>query len=126
MGASPRTERIPSPPAGAKASRPIPEIVEIGRTEDLFAAPRHPYTQGLLDAAPDLDPARRSRVASVRGELPSPLALPPGCHFHPRCRFAFERCSAEHPELTARSPTHCAACHLTEFGCLDQATVLSM
>jgi oligopeptide/dipeptide ABC transporter ATP-binding protein len=102
------------------------EIIEIGRTEDLFTAPRHPYTQGLLDAAPDLDPSRRSRVASVRGELPSPLSLPPGCRFHPRCRFAFDKCSIEHPALTDRGPTHRAACHLTDFGRLDQATALSV
>jgi oligopeptide/dipeptide ABC transporter ATP-binding protein len=102
------------------------EIIEIGRTEDLFTTPRHPYTQGLLDAAPDLDPSRRSRVASVRGELPSPLALPSGCRFHPRCRFAFDRCPVEHPSLTDRSPTHRAACHLAEFGRPDQAAALSV
>ncbi|HWT98029.1 MAG TPA: ABC transporter ATP-binding protein [Terriglobales bacterium] len=92
------------------------EIVEIGKTEELFAAPRHPYTRGLLDAAPDLDPARRSRVASVRGELPSPVALPSGCRFHPRCRFAFDRCEQEHPVLTERGASHLAACHLADFG----------
>ncbi|HVI89785.1 MAG TPA: oligopeptide/dipeptide ABC transporter ATP-binding protein [Dongiaceae bacterium] len=92
------------------------EIVEIGKTEDLFGAPRHPYTRGLLDAAPDLDPARRSRVASVRGELPSPLSLPSGCRFHPRCRFAFDRCSQELPILTQRGKVHFAACHLANFG----------
>ncbi|HVJ41883.1 MAG TPA: oligopeptide/dipeptide ABC transporter ATP-binding protein [Dongiaceae bacterium] len=92
------------------------EIVEIARTEDLFGSPRHPYTRGLLDAAPDLDPARRSRVASVKGELPSPLSLPSGCRFHPRCRFAFDRCSREHPILTQRDAAHLAACHLADFG----------
>ena len=97
------------------------EIIEIGRTEDLFASPRHPYTRGLLDAAPDLDPSRRSRVASVRGELPSPLALPSGCRFHPRCQFAFDRCSVQHPALTDRGPSHRAACHLADFGRPDQA-----
>jgi oligopeptide/dipeptide ABC transporter ATP-binding protein len=99
------------------------EIVEIGKTEELFAAPRHPYTRGLLDAAPDLDPARRSRVASVRGELPSPVALPSGCHFHPRCRFAFDRCTQEHPLLTERGGSHLAACHLVDFGSPHSAPI---
>jgi len=98
------------------------EVVEIAKTEDLFSAPRHPYTRGLLDAAPDLDPARRSRVASVRGELPSPVFLPSGCRFHPRCRFAFDRCPQEHPVLTERGAAHLAACHLTEFGQVQAAT----
>jgi oligopeptide/dipeptide ABC transporter ATP-binding protein len=92
------------------------EVVELAKTEDLFGAPRHPYTRGLLDAAPDLDPTRRSRVASVRGELPSPVFLPSGCRFHPRCRFAFDRCAAAHPGLALRGESHLAACHLADFG----------
>jgi oligopeptide transport system ATP-binding protein len=60
-------------------------IVELDRTERLFSAPSHPYTQALLGAAPELDPTRRRRTAAVCGELPSPVAIPPGCPFHPRC-----------------------------------------
>ncbi len=92
------------------------EIVEIGETEALFSAPRHPYTRALLDAAPDLNPAHRSRVIAARGELPSPLAPPSGCRFHPRCPYAFDRCSVEHPGLAWRGPAHRAACHLPDFG----------
>jgi oligopeptide/dipeptide ABC transporter ATP-binding protein len=90
-------------------------ILEIGPTEALFSAPRQPYTQALLDAAPELDPARRVRRVTARGELPSPINLPPGCPFNTRCPFAFERCFAERPLLTDRGPMHQAACHLSEF-----------
>ena len=104
-------------------------VVEVGDTEDVFAAPRHPYTRALLDAAPDVDPARRTAAAAARGELPSPLAVPPGCPFHTRCPHSFDRCRAERPRLTPRGPVqrgptgagtavgvHRAACHLAEFG----------
>ena len=58
----------------------------------MFSAPRHPYTKALLDAAPELDPERRSTVVAARGELPSPINLPKGCAFNTRCPFAFDRC----------------------------------
>ncbi|HEV7719469.1 MAG TPA: oligopeptide/dipeptide ABC transporter ATP-binding protein [Arsenicitalea sp.] len=92
------------------------KIVEIGPTEALFSAPRHPYTKALLDAAPELDPARRTRVVAARGELPSPINPPAGCLFNTRCPHAFERCFAERPLLIDRGTTHQAACHLHEFG----------
>ena len=92
------------------------KIIEIGRTEDLFAAPRHPYTRALLDAAPELDPDRRTLEAAARGELPSPFDLPAGCLFNTRCPHAVERCFTERPLLTPRGPEHRAACHLTAFG----------
>jgi peptide/nickel transport system ATP-binding protein len=91
------------------------KVVEISRCEKLFAAPCHPYTQALLAAAPELDPARRTRVAAARGELPNSLELPHGCLFNTRCPYAFDRCFAERPELTERDGIeHFAACHLTE------------
>jgi oligopeptide transport system ATP-binding protein len=86
-------------------------IVELERTERLFSAPRHPYTQALLAAAPELDPTRRSRTAAVRGELPSPVAIPPGCPFHPRCPHAFEPCDHLRPELVEHDGG-LVACHL--------------
>ena len=97
-------------------------IVEIARTEDLFQAPRHPYAKALLDAAPDLDPDRRSRTVAARGELPSPLEIPAGCAFSTRCPHAFDRCRTERPDLTMRATEHRAACHLTAFG-TDERTV---
>ncbi|HEY4164685.1 MAG TPA: oligopeptide/dipeptide ABC transporter ATP-binding protein, partial [Dongiaceae bacterium] len=87
-------------------------IVELAETERLFSRPTHPYTAALLKAAPELDPARRSTVEAVRGELPSPIAIPSGCPFHPRCPYVFDRCRAERPVLTEHAPAQWAACHL--------------
>jgi oligopeptide/dipeptide ABC transporter ATP-binding protein len=87
-------------------------IVEHDRADRLFRAPRHPYTQALLGAAPELDPTRRSRAAAVRGELPSPVAIPAGCPFHPRCPHAFETCRSQRPELDRRGGQGRVACHL--------------
>jgi oligopeptide/dipeptide ABC transporter ATP-binding protein len=82
------------------------QIVEEAETEALFRDPRHPYTQALLAAVPSLDPARRSAVVAVRGDVPSPAAPPSGC---PR---AFARCSAEAPPLyaTGAGTSRCFLC----------------
>ena len=88
-------------------------IVELAETEILFTRPSHPYTAALLKAAPELDPTRRSVMDAVRGELPSPLAIPAGCPFHPRCPYVMARCRTEQPLLIERGePGHIAACHL--------------
>jgi oligopeptide/dipeptide ABC transporter ATP-binding protein len=89
-------------------------VVESGATERLFEAPAHPYTQALLAAAPDMDPARRSRGAAARGEVPSPLAPPSGCPFHPRCPHAIDRCRVERPQLLVHTGGNLAACHLAD------------
>jgi oligopeptide/dipeptide ABC transporter ATP-binding protein len=91
-------------------------VIEVSPAGDLFADPRHPYSRALLDAAPELDPGRRTARTAARGELPSPLDLPKGCLFNTRCPFAFGRCFSERPELTARGSDRLAACHLTEAG----------
>ena len=83
-------------------------VVEVADTETIFARPQHPYTQALLAAAPDLDPAKKSTVAAVQGELPSPLKVPTGCAFHTRCPHAFDRCKTEKPKLEAHTPAHLA------------------
>jgi oligopeptide/dipeptide ABC transporter ATP-binding protein len=90
------------------------KVVEVGPTEALFSAPRHPYTQALLAAAPELDPTRRSRRVAAKGELPSPVNLPQGCLFNTRCPFAFDRCYKERPQLAPEASTHQSACHLPE------------
>jgi oligopeptide/dipeptide ABC transporter ATP-binding protein len=97
-------------------------IVEFDRTERLFSEPRHPYTQALLGAAPDLDPTKRSHAAAVRGELPSPVAIPQGCPFHPRCPYAFDACRSERPELHPSRGGGLAACHLVTTQALEQAS----
>jgi oligopeptide transport system ATP-binding protein len=87
-------------------------IVELAPTEELFTRPRHPYTKALLQAAPDLDPNRRTPIDAVTGELPSPLAPPPGCPFHPRCLEAITRCRSELPPLAPLRDGRLAACHV--------------
>jgi oligopeptide/dipeptide ABC transporter ATP-binding protein len=88
-------------------------IVELAAAEALFEAPHHPYTQALLAAVPQPDPARRRR-ALPQGELPSPMNPPTGCHFHPRCPHAVARCRIEAPALRTLADGRDAACHLLE------------
>ena len=85
-------------------------IVELATTAELFARPAHPYTQALLEAIPVPDPRRRTR-AVLRGEVPSPIDPPTGCHFHPRCPMATDRCKVEVPALRDLGNGHTAACH---------------
>ena len=88
-------------------------IVEEAPTDELFSAPNHPYTQALLAEVPRLEPGRRM-FQPVRGEIPSPLKPPPGCHFHPRCPHAMARCRDEAPALRQIAPGRYSACHLNE------------
>jgi peptide/nickel transport system ATP-binding protein len=90
-------------------------VVEIGPIGEIYDAPNHPYTQALLAEIPRLD-RRQRRYVPVRGEIPSPLAPPPGCHFHPRCPHALERCRAEQPVLREVAPGRLSACHLNDAG----------
>jgi peptide/nickel transport system ATP-binding protein len=88
-------------------------VVEIAATGLLFDAPNHPYTQALLAEVPRIDRKRRTFVP-IKGEIPSPLAPPPGCHFHPRCPQAMARCAAEAPALREIAPGRWSACHLND------------
>jgi oligopeptide/dipeptide ABC transporter ATP-binding protein len=91
-------------------------IVELGPTAQVYRAPNHPYTRALLDSVPKLDRAggAAANFRPIEGELPSPLAPPPGCHFHPRCPHAFDRCRAERPALMPLADGRLSACHLNE------------
>jgi peptide/nickel transport system ATP-binding protein len=88
-------------------------VVEIGETGALFADPNHPYTRALLAEVPRID-ARHRDFEPVKGEIPSPLDPPPGCHFHPRCPFASARCRSEAPALREIGPGRWSACHLND------------
>jgi len=89
-------------------------IVEMAPTAELFAGPRHPYTQALLASIPNPDPRLRSDPVPLVGELPSPLDPPPGCHFHPRCPFAMPHCRAQEPPVYQVGPDHHATCFLLD------------
>jgi peptide/nickel transport system ATP-binding protein len=86
-------------------------VVEEARTEDLFNAPNHPYTQALLKEVPRIETGRRL-YSVISGEIPSPLNPPPGCHFHPRCPHAMPVCRLEPPPLIEIAPGRRSACHL--------------
>jgi peptide/nickel transport system ATP-binding protein len=88
-------------------------VVEIGGTAELMAQPRHPYTRALLAEIPRLDRRRRDYMP-IKGEIPSPLKPPSGCHFHPRCPNATPLCAVHAPELRETSPGQWSACHLND------------
>jgi peptide/nickel transport system ATP-binding protein len=90
------------------------KIVELADAADLYRRPRHPYTQALLSAVPVPDPDHKKTRIILQGDVPSPLAPPPGCAFHPRCPHAFERCRRETPPLYDLGNGHTAACFLAE------------
>jgi oligopeptide/dipeptide ABC transporter ATP-binding protein len=89
------------------------QIVEEGTRAELLGAPRHPYTQGLLKSIPKPE-ARGRRLEEIKGVVPRPGQWPPGCRFHTRCPFVFERCRVEEPARTPVSATQAAWCHLLE------------
>ncbi len=88
-------------------------VVETAPAQEIFSRANHPYTQALLAEVPRLD-LRKKRFVSIKGEFPSPLAPPVGCHFHPRCPHAMARCKIEPPLLREIAPLHFSACHLND------------
>jgi len=87
------------------------KMMEVGKTVDVFTDPKHPYTQGLVAAFPDIR-GQRTMPASIPGDVPSLINPPTGCVFHPRCKFAFDRCIAAEPALADVTPGRRAACFL--------------
>jgi oligopeptide transport system ATP-binding protein len=90
-------------------------VVELATAEQIYMRPRHPYTEALLSAAPDPDPAARKRRLVLEGDVPSPLDPPTGCAFHPRCPIAKKGlCDREVPGLRTLESGHEVACHLAQ------------
>jgi oligopeptide/dipeptide ABC transporter ATP-binding protein len=89
-------------------------VVEQAGSEAIYREPRHPYTSSLISAIPVPDPHREVAHQPLRGDVPSPIDPPTGCHFHPRCPKAEERCRRESPALRDSGTDHISACHLVE------------
>ena len=88
------------------------KLVELANRQSLFAQPQHPYTEALLSAVPVPDPKAVRKRIILKGDVPSPSNPPPGCRFHTRCPYAFDRCREEEPMMKELRPGHFAACHL--------------
>ncbi len=88
-------------------------VVETASVREIFQRPNHPYTQALLNEVPRIN-VRQKRYAAIKGEIPSPLAPPSGCHFHPRCPHVMSRCRTEVPVLREVDAGHLSACHLND------------
>ena len=89
------------------------QIVEISTTEQVINQTNHPYTKALLSGVPTLD-TKKKLYEPIKGEIPSPLNPPSGCYFHPRCKFATDKCKVEKPILKEIATNHFSACHLND------------
>ncbi len=92
----------------------VGKIVELGKTEDLYLKPKHPYTEALLSAVPKPDPRAKAAPILLEGEIANPADPPSGCYFHPRCNYAKPICQQSAPPLTEVTPGHHAACHFAK------------
>ena len=90
------------------------KIAELATTDALFGAPKHPYTEALMSAVPVPDPDWNVERILLEGDVPSPVAPPPGCYFHPRCHYAKDICKTEAPEYRDMGGLHFATCHFAE------------
>ncbi len=89
------------------------KIVEVGDRRDIYYGSHHPYTWGLLGSISRLDSSTKERLQPIKGLPPSLILVPPGCAFHPRCPYAFDRCKVEVPKLIPIDGHHASACHLS-------------
>lgn len=88
------------------------EIVEVGKTEEIFSAPKHPYTKALLSSVPELNNSQQKERVHLEGELPSPENIPTGCKFHTRCPYVMDKCKNTSPAEKSFSPSHKCKCFL--------------
>lgn len=89
----------------------VGKLVELAETEALFVAPKHPYTEALLSAVPKTEPKRKRERIILPGEIANPANPPPGCYFHPRCKYAQDICRRQAPSWEEVFPGHFSACH---------------
>jgi peptide/nickel transport system ATP-binding protein len=92
----------------------VGRVVEMAETDELFVRPKHPYTEALLSAVPKPDPDLKMQRIILPGEVANPAAVPSGCPFHPRCKYAQPLCSAEVPPWREVAPEHYASCHFAD------------
>ena len=92
----------------------VGKLVELAETEEIFANPKHPYTEALISAVPKPDPLAKKNRIVLAGEVASPANPPKGCYFNPRCKYAQKICTEETPALREVSPGHMAACHFSD------------
>ncbi len=89
----------------------VGRLVELAETDELFRAPKHPYTAALLSAVPEPDPRTRARRIVLQGEVANPASPPSGCYFHPRCPYAIDVCRTQAPAWQETSRNHFVGCH---------------
>lgn len=92
----------------------VGRLVEVASAQDLYQQPKHPYTEALLSASPKPDPRNPTVRIPLEGQVPDPANPPPGCYFHPRCRYAEDVCRQETPPLVQVAEDHAAACHFAD------------
>ncbi len=92
----------------------VGQLVELTTTENLFFSPKHPYTEALLSAIPEVDPDQTMKPVILRGEIPNPANPPPGCRFHTRCPYVQDLCKTDVPVWKEVAPDHFAACHFSD------------
>jgi len=90
------------------------KVVELAETHELFANPKHPYTEALMSAVPVADPDFKVERIRLEGDVPSPVNPPSGCYFHPRCRYARDVCRTTAPEYREVGDQHFARCHFAD------------
>ncbi|MGE5590931.1 MAG: oligopeptide/dipeptide ABC transporter ATP-binding protein, partial [Bacillota bacterium] len=88
------------------------KLVEMADAEELYANPKHPYTEALMSAIPEPDPTLKRERIVLEGDVPSPVNPPSGCRFHTRCRYVMDTCRQVEPELRDVGGGHLMACHL--------------